>query len=78
MSTKRVSDKQRHILEFISQHPGSCAMDAVRACYGGRGHWAEYSRISRLLARGLLVRGPSTNKGSQAKGLYLPEQLSKT
>lgn len=49
-----MTSKQQRVVDFVAQNPGCTIMDIVRACWGGRGHTAEYDRVHRLRRNGVL------------------------
>lgn len=51
-----MTTSQEIVLAFVANNPGCCAMDVVRWEWQGRGHWATYARIDRLVRRGELVK----------------------
>ncbi len=61
--------KQQRVLDFVANNPGCSIMDIVRACWGGRGHMAEYDRVHRLRRNGhLKIEDRGSRKAVFLKG----------
>lgn len=56
--SNRLSDRQRTILEHLTDAPAPSKMELVRRHYQGFGHAASYATIARLERRGLVRTEP--------------------
>lgn len=69
LMTNRISSQQDYVLTFVANNPGCSVADVCRAEWGGRGHYASYERVKRLLRRGFLEDRSSSN----TKELYVTD-----
>lgn len=66
----KLSARQSTALAYVARNPGCSAADVTRYEWSGRGHAATYARVSRLLRRGVIRRGPCVTS-KHGVGLYV-------
>jgi hypothetical protein len=70
----KMTSLRRAVLTHVTTHPGCSTADIDRACRTARGgHRWMYAAVNRMIARGMLRRGP-VRAESRGVGIYVVTQ----